>query len=85
MLKLKSSVRLIDDENGTFLLDTRRGGYWHLNPVAMAMVQALMSEPTVEDVVGQVVAEFEVDAETVREDVTRLVRDLKRSKLVEER
>lgn len=85
MLRLRSGARLVDDESGTFLLDTRRGVYWHLNPVGMSIVQALASEPTMDHVVLRVVAEFDVDDKTVRADVNDLVRDLKRARLVEER
>lgn len=84
MLRLRSSARLVDDESGTFLLDTRRGVYWHLNPVGMSIVAALASEPTMDDVVLRVTAEFDVDARTVRADVSDLVRDLRRARLVEE-
>lgn len=84
MLKLKSSVRLVDDENGTFLLDTRRGVYWHLNPSGMSLLQGLADGLTVEAIVQQVITEFAVDARTVREDFANVVRELKRARLVEE-
>lgn len=84
MLKLKTDVRLVDDRSGTFLLDTRRGVYWHLNSVAMTLVRTLTHVGSMDDAVERVVAEFDVDAATVRGDVENLVRDLKRAKLVEE-
>lgn len=84
MLKFRTDVRLVDDRSGTFLLDTRRGVYWHLNVVAMTLVRSMTHVGTVDDAVQRVVEEFDVDAATVRGDVENLLRDLKRAKLVEE-
>lgn len=85
MLKLRECARLIDDENGTFLLDTRRGVYWHLNVMGMDVVQALAQERTVEEITSGIVTRFDVDAQTARLDVDNLIRSLKRAKLIEGR
>ena len=85
MLRLKDSARLIDDERGTFLLDTRRGVYWHLNAMGMGVVQALSEDRSIEDITAEIVAGFDVDPRTARLDVEELVRELKRAKLVEGR
>lgn len=85
MLRLKSCARLVNDDSGTFLLDTRRGVYWHLNPVGVGIVQALTQDRTVEDITSGIVMEYDIDLQTARQDVKELIRNLKRAKLIEGR
>ncbi|MFI7447320.1 PqqD family peptide modification chaperone [Nonomuraea sp. NPDC049714] len=82
-MKLKPGVKLVDETSGAFLLDTRKGVYWHLNPSGMRLISALSEGRSVEDVVGEVAAEFSVDPDIVRADCMALLKELGRARLIE--
>jgi len=85
MVRLKASVTMSADEDGALLLDTRRGTYWHLNPVGVKLAEALDAERSLDELVQAVTSEFDVDPDVARRDVRRLLKDMKKARLVEGR
>ncbi|WP_017539742.1 PqqD family peptide modification chaperone [Nocardiopsis halophila] len=85
MLRLKPWVTMSTNDEGALLLDSRRGVYWHLDPVGVSVAEALEREPSLDDLVQAVTAEFDVDANVAKRDVRRLLKDLKKARLIEGR
>jgi hypothetical protein len=72
---------VLDD---TVLLDAERGAYYRLNRVGGRVWELLAARPrSVDDLVDQVVAEYEVEPERARADVGDLVERLSAHGLVE--
>lgn len=81
-MKLKAGVEIVTDENGSFLLDTRKGVYWHLNPTGVRFIMDLTDGRGLDDVVSEVSEEFQIDPAIVRSDCNNLMRELRRARLV---
>lgn len=83
MVRLRASVEMSASEDGALLLDTKRGVYWHLNPVGVSIAEALIKERSVDELVRKVAGEFDVGPDTAQRDVCQLLNDLKKARLVE--
>jgi hypothetical protein len=84
-MRLKPGVKIVDESSGAFLLDTRKGVYWHLNQSGVRLVSALAEGRSVDDVVAEVAAEFSVDPEMVRADCMALLKELRKARLIEKK
>lgn len=82
MLELARDVTLTEVEGGAVVLDGRHGRYWQLNPMATAMLGALLRGRSEEFVTAEVSRQVAVPAEKVRADVHELVRALLDARLV---
>jgi len=69
----------LDDE--TVLLDLNRGVYFGLNGVGSLIWELIQRPQTVETVYSAVLEQYEVDPETCRRDVLRLLEDLREAGL----
>jgi hypothetical protein len=72
---------LPDDES--VLLNSRTEGYFGLDRMGTRMYQALVGSPSVAEAEAALLAEFEVDAATLRSDLRRFVQDLVDRELVD--
>jgi hypothetical protein len=70
-------------EDELVILDLDRSLYYALDPVGARVFELLREPRAIADVVGVVVAEFDVDVETARADLLALVEDLVSERLVE--
>lgn len=83
---LKRTVEFAESEDeGSILLDTARGVYWHLNSVGAMFVRGIQADKSVSEVTALIAQRFTVDRETVRRDISELVRGLKKARLIEVR
>ena len=69
--------------DGVAILDSRENRYFSLNPVGAVIWSKLDGRAAAEDVAGAVVEAFEIDAETARRDVERLLSELAEAGLIE--
>lgn len=82
-IALRRSVELTDSEDGSILLDTARGVYWHLNDVGARFVRGIQEGKSLDQVTALIAKDYSVDQETVKRDVGQLVKDLKEARLIE--
>jgi len=64
-------IRFLDQESVLLNLNTER--YFGLDPVGTRMWQLVTSAPTIEAAYYQLTEEFDVDAETLRSDLCKLL------------
>jgi hypothetical protein len=76
-------VRRFDDD--LVLLHLGAGVYYSLDPVGATIWEALALGHSVEETVGEVLRQYDVDEATARGDVQKLVADLVAAGLLEER
>jgi hypothetical protein len=81
-VKPKPSVVFQEVEGEMVLLDLDRETYFALDPVGTRCWQLLVEHGDVEAVVATMVAEYEVDEETLRQDVADLLGQLESAELV---
>jgi hypothetical protein len=67
----------------TVMLDIERGSYFGVQEVGKAIWDQLESPTTIEDICTRLMAEFEVDADTCREQVEAFLVDLLEHRLIE--
>ena len=84
MLKLRDGVAFAELEYGMALLDEKSGDYWSLNPTGATVLRALLEGKTVVTAVDEIVSEYNADPDTVRQDVTELLTELRSARLIEE-
>ena len=75
-------ARAVGDE--MVLLDLRSGVYYSLNAVGAIVWQGIDRSASLEQIVADTVSEFEVDAETAREDVRGFLRSAAEAGLIAE-
>jgi hypothetical protein len=83
-LKLRDGVSAAETDYGTTLLDEDSGQYWNLNPTGVLVLRTLLEGGTPAQAVGELTAQYAVDAETASRDVEDLVGGLHSAGLVEE-
>ena len=64
----------LDDQ--VVMLDTERGKYYELDPVGSRIWVLLEGEPSMAELLDSLTAEFEVDAETCRNDLADFLEKL---------
>ena len=79
MLRVSKSV---ETDDGTFLLDTARGIYWHLNWVGVQVIQGIQNGLKISEISSLVASECDADDETVQADIIQLLKKLKKARLV---
>jgi len=75
-------LREIDGE--LLLLNSATDSYYGLNAAGAAMYQSLVDGASVDETIGRVCQEFEVDEATVSNDLSSLLSDLLAKGLLEE-
>ncbi|MFD6885645.1 lasso peptide biosynthesis PqqD family chaperone [Streptomyces sp. NPDC059957] len=81
-MRLRDEVSLVDTDYGKILLDGRTGAYWELNPTGSFVLSGLLGGDDPEGIAAGLSAEFEVDEEQAKSDVSDLVRALRDARLV---
>jgi PqqD family protein of HPr-rel-A system len=76
------SSATVHDE--TVLLDTRQGKYFTLNPTGAAIWDLLAEPRSLTELRTALLERFDVDAETLSEDLSGLLGDLRRNGLIDE-
>ncbi|WP_083401336.1 MULTISPECIES: lasso peptide biosynthesis PqqD family chaperone [Pseudofrankia] len=76
MLTLSRSVVSTDTDYGTALLDQRSGRYWTLNPTATLILRVLLDGGDRPSATRALLDHFDVEPDTARADVDRLVEQL---------
>ena len=74
--------RTVDDE--LIAIDVRESTYLTANGSGMILWTALSAGATKDDLVGSLVAEFDIDADTAAADVERFLTDLRERGLLDE-
>lgn len=82
MSRLRENVTACPIDDGMILLDERTGRYWQLNAAGAAIVGALLSGATPEQVTDRLVATRPVSPQRAADDVTALIAQLTHAKLV---
>ncbi|MEV6548662.1 lasso peptide biosynthesis PqqD family chaperone [Streptomyces sp. NPDC051597] len=80
-LRFAADISTAQTDYGTVLLDERSGQYWELNPTATLIIETLLAGKDETAAADAVVAEFDIDRERARRDVTQLVGELRASGL----
>ncbi|WP_431837645.1 lasso peptide biosynthesis PqqD family chaperone [Cellulomonas sp. Y8] len=81
-MRLRKGVLLTRTDEGTFLLDTRGGRYWHLNPNGFDVLESLLNGESFDAVVDELASAERIDREIVADDCEALVRDLRAARLL---
>ncbi|MBG0852147.1 lasso peptide biosynthesis PqqD family chaperone [Streptomyces spinoverrucosus] len=82
MSRLRSDVTTCPTDDGMILLDERSGRYWQLNGTGALVLSALLDGATPEQIAERLAATRPVSRERAVADVTALVGQLTRAKLV---
>jgi hypothetical protein len=80
-LTLRPGVVTADTEYGMALLDQNSGEYYTLNPTAALIVRTLLDGTSREQAVTTLTGRYDVSAEQVEEDITRILEELRTAKL----
>lgn len=80
--KQTSSSGELDGE--LFIIDVETGKYYGLNTVANRIWEILETEKTVDEVVGTLLEEYDIDKTTCQQQVETLINDLKEKTLIHE-
>lgn len=83
MVELRPGVQLIDHEEGVFLLDVKKGVYWHLNESAFALLEALRQGRSFDAIVRDTSDATRIDEDQVRIDYHAVLDHLRRQKLIQ--
>ena len=75
-IALADTVRLVAEEHGAVMLNTRNGQMYGLNPVAALFCTALSEGSDREQATRAVVEAFEADETVVRADLDALIAEL---------
>ncbi|MFI8192046.1 lasso peptide biosynthesis PqqD family chaperone [Streptomyces sp. NPDC085946] len=81
-MTLRPGVVTADTEYGMALLDQKSGEYYTLNPTAALIVRTLLDGTSREQTVTSLTATYDVSAEQVEEDITRILQELRAAKLL---
>jgi hypothetical protein len=82
MLTLNRTVVSTDTDYGTALLDQRSGRYWTLNPTATLVLRVLLAGGDPPGAVRALLDQYDVPPATARDDVDRLVHELRAAGLL---
>ena len=82
MTVLGKNVAVTSTAEGTVLLDTVRGVYWHVNPTAVRVIEALDRGRTLEEVGADIARDTGADPDHVLRDCVRLLADLRKARLI---
>lgn len=81
-MTLRPGVVTADTEYGMALLDQSSGEYYTLNPTAAVIVRALLDGTTTDQAVTALTDQYDVAAEQVEEDITRILQELRDARLL---
>ncbi|MGW1958558.1 lasso peptide biosynthesis PqqD family chaperone [Streptomyces sp. NPDC001920] len=82
-MTLRPGVVTADTEYGMALLDQNSGEYYTLNPTAALIVRTLLEGTSRQQAVTALTGRYDVSAEQVEEDITRILEELRTAKLLE--
>jgi hypothetical protein len=81
-MTLRPGVVAADTEYGMALLDQKSGEYFTLNPTAALIVRALLDGMTREQAVSTLTQKYDVGADDVDADITRILGELRAARLL---
>jgi PqqD family protein of HPr-rel-A system len=81
-MTLRPGVVTADTEYGMALLDQSSGEYYTLNPTAAVIVRALLDGTTTDQAVTALTDQYDVSAEQVEEDISRILQELRDARLL---
>jgi PqqD family protein of HPr-rel-A system len=81
-MNLRPGVVTADTEYGMALLDQNSGEYYTLNPTAALIVRTLLDGTSRQQAVTTLTDRYDVSAEQVEEDITRILEELRSAKLL---
>ncbi|GGT01036.1 lasso peptide biosynthesis PqqD family chaperone [Streptomyces chromofuscus] len=81
-MTLRPGVVTADTEYGMALLDQNSGEYYTLNPTAALIVRTLLEGTSRQQAVTALTGRYDVSAEQVEEDITRILEELRTAKLL---
>jgi PqqD family protein of HPr-rel-A system len=81
-MNLRPGVVTADTEYGMALLDQNSGEYYTLNPTAALIVRTLLDGTSRQQAVTTLTDRYDVSAEQVEEDITRILAELRTAKLL---
>ncbi|MER7188563.1 lasso peptide biosynthesis PqqD family chaperone [Streptomyces flaveolus] len=82
MLKPSPDVVLTKNEDAAVLLDKKSGGYYRLNPMAVAVYESISAGRQETDVVAELQDRFPDAHDRIADDVRRLVTTLRSAGLL---
>ncbi|MDT3400053.1 lasso peptide biosynthesis PqqD family chaperone [Streptomyces sp. B1866] len=83
-LKLRPGVLMAETEYGMALLDDSSGDYWTLNPTAAMVLETLLAGRSAQQAVHALTERYDVSDGIAREDVERVLGELRSAGLVRE-
>ncbi|MGC0327259.1 PqqD family protein of HPr-rel-A system [Streptomyces sp. SAI-170] len=81
-MNLRPGVVTADTEYGMALLDQNSGEYYTLNPTAALIVRTLLDGTSRQQAVTTLTDRYDVSADQVEEDITRILEELRTAKLL---
>ncbi|MEU0768667.1 lasso peptide biosynthesis PqqD family chaperone [Streptomyces albogriseolus] len=81
-MTLRPGVVTADTEYGMALLDQNSGEYFTLNPTAALIVRTLLDGTSRQQAVTALTDRYDVPAEQVEEDITRILEELRAARLL---
>jgi len=82
MIKISETVRVSHAPDGAVLLDIAHGKIYSLNPVASRILCLAAQGLDEEEIPSEIAREFRQDLETVRNDVTAFLAQLRGHRLI---
>lgn len=76
-----ASFQMLDD--GAVILDGENGQLYSCNDVTSAFLKRLDGQTSVDDIASEILGEFDVDAQTVRDDLLDIAGKLHAEKLIQ--
>jgi hypothetical protein len=75
-IRISDQIMMVDIDDEAVILNTENEQYFGLNSTALSMWKALTTTPTVEAACEKLLEEYQVDADTLQNDIHNLIDQL---------
>jgi len=84
MYRVSEVLRITHGQDGAILLDVERGQIFTLNPVASRILQLLQSQHDPAQIAHDISETYQMNLETVKQDLGEFLQQMQGSELIEE-
>ena len=84
MKKLGNNIEIKINSDGYFILDKRKGKYWHLDKLGGEILESLVDGINEENIAHQISSKYDVPKKQVQQDILKLTDELMRNGLLME-
>lgn len=83
-LELRGGILMAETDYGLALLDEKSGEYWTLNPTAAVVMETMLAGKDAQEAVRALTERYDVSDSLARQDVDRILTELRSAGLVHE-